>query len=40
MYEKEYFVTKENHGEWTAIRFIFSVMYGNKEPDVMDNESV
>jgi hypothetical protein len=38
--KKEYYVTKENHGEWAVICFIFRVMYGNKKPDVMDNESV
>jgi hypothetical protein len=38
--KKEYYVTKENHGEWAIIRFIFCVMYGNKEPDIIDSESV
>jgi hypothetical protein len=37
---KEPDITKENHGEWVVIRYIFRVMYGKKEFDVMDNESV
>jgi hypothetical protein len=29
--------TKDNHGEWAVICYIFCVMYGKIESDVMDN---
>jgi hypothetical protein len=32
--------TKENHGEWVVIHYIFCVVYGKIVFYVMDNESV